>query len=340
MRNKEKLERGEVAEVIKKNFLQNSYVLDYNKRSHFMVRVYRATGDEKVFNPIVEKLLIDKENFLEDLKKIEDKKYREERGKELQKKREKEVKSKGKKYRERKKLFIKEPQHLFYYNLITSLYFWKQFGINRGKMKKLWEKGIKFLKNIKGSGEFKEFILGKGMVTHFGTQLVNCVYYLKFLGVIDLEKEFRERFREIFFGGKNLSDYLYKNKIYGLTHFIIAATNYYQKYISREGFEWILDYFKENIMEIIERTNVDIVSEVGLCFKLCKEKAKEVDEKVWIEIKNNFEEELGYIPRKDKSLNSSEHCNSVAYLFLVGQDKLRIGPDLCQKFEEKIQDGL
>ena len=97
----------------------------------------------------------------------------------------------------------------------------------------------------------------------------------------------------------------------------------------KDEFSWILDYFRDNIDDIIETKNIDILAEVGLCFKLCKVK-DEILEKIKKVILDSFDVNLGYIPRKSGSLEDSEHTNIIAYLFLHDFKKLYRGPDLSE----------
>ena len=176
------------------------------------------------------------------------------------------------------------------------------------------------------------------MIKYFGTQLINCVYYLKYLKVTNIIDKHTSRFKEVFNDGqdKSLSEYLYKNKIYGLTHFVIAGTNYYQKYTSMKEFGWIINYFKKNIKTILKRTDPDISSEVGLCFKLCKCSSKKETDLIRQYLIKHYNKKLGYIPKYNGRMNPSEHTAAVSYLFLSDFKKLYKGPKLTKIINQKI----
>jgi len=328
--------RGELmAEEIAKTFENKSYVLKFIQRCHFMVRLYRTTNKEIFLNPIVERFLMEKEEIVNDLKNLNNKKYIKKRSNELFKDLKK---YHGKKSIKRMKLFSSRKEFLFYYHIIQHLYFWKVFHINESKLKSYFSKGITFLKNFMKDKDFDEFFFSDSMIKYFGTQLVNCVYYLKFLGITNITKKFTKRFREVFSDGKDneLDDYLYKNKIYGLTHFIIAGTNYYQRHSSVKEFKWVISYFKKNIKTILKKTDPDISSEVGLCFKLCKYNPRKELDMVRKYAMKHFNKKLGYIPRAKGGMNASEHTAAVSYLFLSNFKKLYKGPDIRKEIDKNI----
>ncbi len=325
----------EIAEEIAKTFENRSYVLNFIHRSHFMVRLYRTTNNDMFLNPVIERFLIEKEEIMKDFDNLNKKRYIEKRSDELFDYLEKKHDIK---HLKRAELFRRRKEFLFYYHIMQHLYFWRVFDLNKGKMRKHYSNGIKFLKKFLKDDDFEHFFFDTDMIKYFGTQLVNCVYYMKHLGLVDITKKFNKRYKEVFDDRKDkeLSDYLYKNKIYGLTHFVIAGTNYYQRYSSKREFGWILSYFKKNIRTIIKRTNPDICCEVGLCFKLCKVNAKKELDLLRKHIIRKFSKKLGYIPRGKKTMDSSEHTAAVSYLFLSNFKKLYKGPNIREEVDKRI----
>lgn len=324
-----------VAEEIARTFKNKSYKLKFVERSHFMVRLYRTTKNEDFLNSVVERFLIEKEEIMKDFDNLNNKKYIKKKSIELfeELKRKKRIKQ-----LKRIKLFKSRREFLFYYHIMQHLYFWKIFNISNTRLKKHYLNGLRFLKKFKKDKDFDKFFFDENMIRYFGTQIVNCVYYLKYLDIVNIEKKFMKRFRDVFNDekDKNLPDYLYKNKIYGLTHFIIAGTNYYQRYSSKREFDWILNYFKKNIKIILKKTDPDIASEVGLSFKLCRYLPKEELNLIRKYVIKRFRKKLGYIPRFKGGMNPSEHTASVAYLFLSNFRKLYEGPNIKEEINKNL----
>ncbi len=108
----------------------------------------------------------------------------------------------------------------------------------------------------------------------------------------------------------------YQNKLYGMTHFIIADSYYYQRMVPEQEHRWILNYFDANIAEIVSWAKPDVVAEVGLCFRLCGLHDHRVVEMVKDRLAQSFDEEHGIIPSEitEVDFDSSEHRNAVAFL--------------------------
>ncbi len=139
-----------------------------------------------------------------------------------------------------------------------------------------------------------------------------------------------ENFHSFFLQEKNESFYKFQNKIYGLTHFIICDSHYYQKFASKRKNEWILKILEKEISKIL-KTNVDLIAEVGLCFKLCR-KFSSVIEIIEKYLVRSFNWKLKYYPYAGKSLAKAEHRNVLAYMFLKEFKKLYPGPNLKKYF--------
>jgi len=326
-----------IANSIRENIERRLYTLDFDVQCHFATRMYRVTGDKSYTKPIVAWFLAEKEKLLTDLKNASSKRYVSNRSEELFEEYKMRVKRKaGRDVKEVKriKLFSTRKESLFYYRIIENLYFLKNFGLSKGKLGCAFKRGLTFLRNRKD--EIKNYIFEDSAIKYYGTQLINQVNYLKFLGVVDVIPSFENKFIKMFMKRKRLPDYMYRNKIYGLTHFIIADSDYYQRFASKR-FMWIIDYFRNNIGEIIGKTNADIISEVGLCFKLMRVKDRKVFKLVTNYLLNAYDGKIGYIPRDDsKDLNIAEHTNIVAFLFLHNFRRFYKGPDIRNIVEQFI----
>jgi len=314
-----------VAELIKETYEKNLFTLKLECQSHFSRRIYRISGQKRYIQPIVNSyqcIEIQIEYFL---KVLENKKYITiESQKEFKK-----IPNTSKKDMYRKKIFSKKHKEILLFACILS----KIDSCQSSNIKKKDREKIIFILKKKS---LKKYFTDNELIKCFGTQLINAVYSLKKLKIIDYIKDFTTEYKEIFMDvdDKMLEDFEYQNKIYGLTHFILVESDYYQKWVSKKKFEWILDYFYLNINQIIKRTNSDIIAEVGLCFMLCRSKQDKILKKVKEYLAKEFNSDLGYIPRGErKELGISEHTNIIAYMVLNGIKRLYAGPDLSKFIE-------
>jgi len=303
-----------IHEKIKEVFLENLNLLSLVSKSHFVTRLYRVSGDSSQIVYVKEYFESTKNQIKKDIDNLENSEYITKRSEELFGLRKN---LPGEKEEKRNKLFDSRKEVLFYYNLIVSLNYWRTLGV----CDEYYEKGIEFLKKI----NFESLILDGSLIKVYGTQLCEYVYSLYFMGVRDLRDRYKEKYLKVF--SADFSGYEFVNKVYGLTHFILAGSDYYQKFVSANEFEWVLEYFRKDIDKIIATDNVDLITEIGLCFKLCKFENSVVD-KVREYIEKSFDSELGYFKRKSGSFDDSEHANSIVYLFLSKWDKLLEGPKL------------
>ncbi|MBN2111980.1 DUF3541 domain-containing protein [Candidatus Woesearchaeota archaeon] len=306
----------EAAERIKRTFVKNMNLMTPYKRSHFAIRIFRAEGKKDYNHYIKENFEAIKGALLEDIEKCDDRNHALKRAEVFFQALNKNNDRKG---IERQRVFSNKKEELFCFSIIELDHIWNEMGFIEKEKHNKW---INFLK----TRDLKSMFLDDEVFRHYSAQLATFVFLLKFNKVIDIEEDFRKKFIKVFMCNEKLDDYEYRNKIYTLTHFIIGASNYYQQFVPAEKFGWILDYFRQNIDEILKRTNADIIAEVGLCFRLCRvnegKEIKPISEYLIKEI----DREKGYIPRKDGSLEKSEHANSVAYMFLMGFGKLYKGP--------------
>ena len=313
-------EKGkEIAKTIKKSFLGNMEALASKKRHHFAARIYRSTGDSENNSYIISDFEDEKDRILANLANHADRSH-------VLKDAEQffaELNTLGnRKGLERQKAFKSRKDMLFYLRMIKVAHIWNGMGFFKGEHAKNYSKWLNFLKSL----DLKQIIFDDDIFKQFSTQLIVFVKFLKFNNVVNLEAEYDQKFNEVFGDDLSLDDLGFRNKVYTLTHYIIAESDYYQKIVSAGEYKWILDYFTSHIDAILEKTNTDIVAEVGLCFRLCGIDSGIVIDKVRERVVSEFDEEKGYIPRRDGSHHYSEHTNSVAFIFLNGFDRLHPGP--------------
>ncbi|WP_409438879.1 DUF3541 domain-containing protein [Psychromonas sp. GE-S-Ul-11] len=194
-----------------------------------------------------------------------------------------------------------------------------------GSMARANEYGLKHqqdakLRDVIRRYNFTTYATNPEMIKAWAAQLANQVYWLKQLGEQDVTEEFIEAFRETYpdHQDQQLSEQQLINKVYGLTHIIFAASAYYQHPIKETDFQWIYDYYRNNIDMIIKRTKEDVIAEVGINFLL----AGLADDPVVLQtqsvIQKALDREHGLVPSVDGEfdLKKGEHRNVLAIMLL------------------------
>ncbi|QSH40866.1 DUF3541 domain-containing protein [Lentisphaerota bacterium ZTH] len=190
---------------------------------------------------------------------------------------------------------------------------------------RLDEYGLKYkhddhIKKIILSQNFKNYVLDKEMIRAWVAQLANQVYWLKKLGIEDVTQEFITTFKATYPDSLDakLPGQQYRNKIYGMTHIIFAASNYYQTPVKEADFQWIYDYFRKNIDTILKRTKADVVAEVGIAFLLANKNNDPVVKKTQEYIYNSIDKDKNMIPSVNGGfdLEYGEHRNVLAVMLL------------------------
>ncbi|MGJ8581013.1 MAG: DUF3541 domain-containing protein [Psychromonas sp.] len=197
-----------------------------------------------------------------------------------------------------------------------------------GSMARANEYGLKHkqdgkLREIIRRYDFSKYATDEGMIKAWAAQLANQVYWLKQLGEQDLTEDFIAAFKKVY--PDNQDEYLTQqqliNKVYGLTHIIFAASEYYQQPIKEADFQWIYDYYRNNIDMIIERTKEDVIAEVGINFLLAGLEDDPVILQTQGVIQSALDREHGLVPSVDGEFNlkKGEHRNVLAIMLLDWQ---------------------
>lgn len=321
-----------VAKRILNKYEDNLFRLRPKYQGHFAIRMWRITGDTRYIRPTLFHYLVLKEQFIRQVSHLDSPEYIRNFSEQMLGEKFKTAKGKIR----RKILELQQHQEfVFHKKLLELTYYINSLGMSSGDLLPQFAHAKDFLSKV----NFKEVLLDSQIVRMYTPQAVNYVYYLKFLGLTDLEEKFIALFREIFRPGSDtkLDKIEYENMLYGLTHFIIAGSGYYQNYVSPEKYGWILEYLDKHINTILARSKPDVVAEVGLCFKLCGQKNHRVVALTKNKTVEAFDPKQGLIPPKKgkASLNKSEHRNAVAYLLLTDFDQLYPGPNLKENPELK-----
>lgn len=177
--------------------------------------------------------------------------------------------------------------------------------------------------------DFLTPLTDKTMIHAWAAQLANYVYWLKQLGIADYSKEYKTAFNAAYPDSQDgeLSKSQFKNKLYGLTHFVFAASSYYQEYVSEEEFDWILVYFQNNEKRIFKEASADIIAEVGISHLLIQSDHPLL-RKTQNAVKKSYDTNEQFIPSISGKIeySSGEHRNVLAMMLLNWQEKLHPGP--------------
>ncbi|MFG6177907.1 DUF3541 domain-containing protein [Halomonas sp. THAF12] len=188
--------------------------------------------------------------------------------------------------------------------------------------------------------DFRPFLTDPDVLDVYAAQVANLVYYLHDLGVADLRDETIAAFRARFPPSRdaNLDRALFRNKIYGMTHFVIAASDYYQRPVSADEFAWVLDYFAANVGRILADTKEDIYIEVGISFLLAGRDETPALRRLRDALVAAYDPVAGMVPSESggTDLAHGEHRNVLAIMLLDWPERLHPGPILSLPVQEEV----
>nr|WP_081960776.1 DUF3541 domain-containing protein [Nitrincola sp. A-D6] len=152
------------------------------------------------------------------------------------------------------------------------------------------------------------------------------------VGVVDLRDAFIQRFQDIYppSGDADLSRAEWHNKIYGMTHIVIAASRYYQDTLSPDSFAWITDYFIDQLPRLLDTATEDILAEVGISLALTGQLSHPAVASIRQSLITAYDTEVRMIPSPSGSTDFArgEHRNVLALMLLIWPDQLYTGPHI------------
>lgn len=314
---------------ILKHYQSRLYRLPFVQQEHFSLRMYTITGDERYLNPMIMYLYLLSNKYRALTLNLNKDTFLEEENKRLVTVNEFDT--------DKKKLRMKKIDQYhgvaFYMNyliLIKKIYFYK---LEKTVLFPNIDEALRFLKA--NEAQFESFLLNDETIVLYGAQLINYVYYLLDLGIVDLRAPYTKQFRQIFPDERDgdLSPLDYAAKIYGMTHFVIAASNYYQETVDSSELDWIADYFETHVDEIIKRSEHDVIAEVGVSLMLQKHHHGRAVKKIKAYLSKAYDAKQGLIPNKegDFDLVRGEHRNILAIMLFLWPDKLTPVPQTLIK---------
>ncbi|WP_285162690.1 DUF3541 domain-containing protein [Shewanella goraebulensis] len=315
------LTHQQVRSAIQLNLEQNMYTLPPRIQGHYGLRMYRMTGDEKYTNAALIDLITitERQNYF--ACNIDTPKFIEQQAEQAIS-----VLGKGPRAKARKKALKPFPEFIFYSDILLRY------------ASRINELGFNGPCHQQMVDALKAYDLTPGltapkMIKSWAAQLINYAYWAEQLEVGSYVEDYKKAFIAAYPNDKDseLDKKQFQNKLYGMTHFIFAASGYYQKEVSAKEFKWILDYFDNNIDRILKDATDDIISEVGISFYLTGLRDHPVIKKTQNHIAASFEPEYQIIPspRGNPDMVMGEHRNVLAMMLLDWPEKLHKGPYLA-----------
>ena len=300
---------------------------------HFAQRMYRITGDEKYLpaNLAYAKSLA--RQLQRDFEGLSKPGYALERAEARLSKREAGAEgfddaARREKYRARHQVLARWGEMPFAISLLSRLNQVNSFGLLETPPFAGSGEAVDYLKSI----DFRSFLTDQEVVSVYAAQVANISQYLFDLGVSDLRQEasasFLEHYSKVPEAGLSLSEF--RNMLYGLTHFVIASSGYYQRFLDRREVDWVLAWLERSVERIDIDATPDIQAEVGLCFSLCQEEQSPVLQRMKSSVVSAYDDSSRMIPSEagGTDLEDGEHRNVLAIMLLRWPKALHPGPRL------------
>ena len=313
---------SELVKRIRQNFESRLYELPPRIQGHYGVRLYRTSGDQRYFNAALYDyyVVVDRINAI--LPNLNDRDYIAKQAKTLTSEL-----SRGKWGRARRKSLRKYPEFIFYAETLGYAARLDEFGIAVPAE----------VTNALANHDFQPAFTDKVMIKAWAAQLANYAYWLQQLDIVDYTQAYKSAFLETYPDNRDgeLSRWQYKNKLYGLTHLIIAASGYYQHPVSAKEFGWVLKYFTDNQQRILDITSADVIAEVAICFLLAEQANHTLVAKIKSRLISQYSTEHSMVPSVSGKINlaTGEHRNVLTLMLFNWPDQLMAGPCFRQ-FED------
>ncbi|AMC99393.1 hypothetical protein LOKO_00297 [Halomonas chromatireducens] len=190
------------------------------------------------------------------------------------------------------------------------------------------ERALEYLAGV----AWERFLTDADVMAIYAAQVANHVYFLHQLDIADLREAVVAAFQRQYPAGSaaELGKAEYHNKLYGMTHFVIASSRYYQRWVDPQDYAWILDAFAGDIDRILANASEDIQAEVALSFLLAGQEAHPAVGRIRDSLVAAIDPQSSIIPSATGSsdLERGEHRNVLAIMVLRWPGRLYPGPDL------------
>jgi len=233
-------------------------------RFHWLVRLYRISGNSKYLDLIYDAFLPLKPKFLRSIDSLNSAEGIAKHSGEFLA-----TYKKGNIRKEKRFAFYQKNLEIpVYLDTLDYLFTLKSLELeNAPDIQETYESGINYFKK----NDVTAVLLSPEFVTVYPSGSANMIHFLEFLDVSDHRQELYCLSKEYWQSITPESRDIWLDKIYALTHIVIAASEYYQKFVERKEFDWIFEYFEKNIDMILTNCSTDAITEVGLSFKLVED---------------------------------------------------------------------
>lgn len=315
-----------IAQEIQAHYEGDFDRLSPSKQRHYAQRLYRITGDD-AYLPVnrryVHQLLADLTRELDGLARPG---YTDDRARELLA----DYSQRTAKQRARQRMFEQWGDLIY----ARKLLFWLSQADDYGLLDCVEnrQRALDYLASV----DFQAFLTDPEVLEVYAAQVANAVYYLHQLGIADLRADVIDAFRTHYPPQRNdeLDPASWRNKLYGMTHFVIAESQYYQRPVEAERFGWIFDEFRDDLDRVLT-VKEDILAEVGISFLLTGQADDPAFSRVRQAVAEAYDPRARMIPGASGGLDfdRGEHRNVLAIMLFDWPDRLYPGPDFSATTE-------
>ncbi|SDL19558.1 protein of unknown function [Franzmannia pantelleriensis] len=317
--------REDVAEAIQARYEAELFTLSPDKQRHYAQRLYRISGDAR-YVPLSEshakRLMLRLGESLDGLALHDD--YAARRSQVLLDA----YPTRTARQRARRQMFADWDDMIYARRLLFTLIQLDYYGLLDAPRLAGHEPALDYLAQV----DFAAFLTDPQVLSVYAAQVANIVHYLYQLGIVDLRDEvvgaFRQHYSPARVAALDVDEY--RNRIYGMTHLVIADSRYYQREVSAAEHAWILEAFAAELPRILRDTTEDIMAEVGISFLLAGQQDHPAVTQLREAIVDAYDPQARMIPATDGStdLERGEHRNVLAIMLLRWPEQLHPGPDL------------
>ena len=306
-----------IAHSIKNKYDQHLDTMPQYQASHYAARIFRISGDTSYLKynlRDLQSMYQESQELLIVARNHGEVQYAEEKIKYWS--------SSKTRFNLRRQTLKVRPQFLYYLSSLNILRRTQEYRIRTPVFEEL--------KQYVLAHDYTTYLNNPEMVKAWAAQLANLVIWLKQLGGKDYSKQFIDMLQKTYPDNQDtlLDKQQYENKIYGLTHLVLAQSRYYQYPLDRMEFPWIFDYFDTHIDTILSRTKADVIAEVGIAYLITQQSGHPALEKTQENIADQYDATQHMIPgpQGEFAITSGAHRNILSIILLSSPSKWYSGP--------------
>ncbi|UYG03084.1 DUF3541 domain-containing protein [Halomonas sp. LR3S48] len=305
--------------------------LPHDKQRHYAQRLYRISGDARYLGPIEAHGRLLLTQLERDISGLEEPGYASARAREIVAN----YPRRTAKQRARQVMLAEWGEIAFGRQLLFRLIQADYYGLLETIPDH--ERALDYLASL----AWQRFLTDPEVMRLYTAQVANQAWFLHQLAVVDLRQEMREAFHVAFppHAVAALDQADYRNRLYGMTHIVIADSRYYQGWVPAGRHAWILDAFAAEIERILDQATEDIQAEVALSFLLTGQENHPVVARIRQRLVEAIDPATGIIPspKGETDLARGEHRNVLAFMVLTWPGRLYPGPDLSRLLHQVEQ---